>query len=121
MVRREQHLTMALVSIIDNQYCLYNKKIKSIIVDCLESLAKNCTAVTSENREDIITEFKDQLQLISAHNSINKKAQDKAIKLYKNAERYFQFKEIITFFDRMDKKVNDIWSICKKSNRFTGE
>ena len=78
------------------------------VIDCLESLAKNCTAVTSENREDIITEFKDQLQLISTHNSINKKAQDKAIKLYKNAERSFQFKEITAFFDRMDKEVNDI-------------
>ena len=78
------------------------------VIDCLESLAKNCSAVTSENREDIIAEFKCQLQLVITHNSVNKKARDKAMKLYNDAERSFQFKDVMAFFDRMDKKVNDI-------------
>ncbi|CAG8693252.1 12748_t:CDS:10, partial [Acaulospora morrowiae] len=59
------------------------------------------------NREDIIAEFKCQLQLISTHNSVNKKARDKATKLYNDAERFFQFKEVIAFFDQMDKKANE--------------
>ncbi|CAG8650095.1 3014_t:CDS:10, partial [Funneliformis mosseae] len=75
--------------------------------DCLYSIEKNCTMVTSENREDIITEFKHQLQLANTHCSINKKARDKATKLYNDVERIFQFKEATAVFDRMDKRVNE--------------
>ncbi|CAG8746379.1 12965_t:CDS:2, partial [Ambispora leptoticha] len=53
----------------------------------------------------IMAELKHQLQLISTHNSMNKKAQEKATKLFNNVERYFQFKEVTAFFDQMDKKV----------------
>lgn len=38
---------------------------------------------------------------------MNKKAREKATKLFNGAERYFQFKEVIAFFDQMDKKVNN--------------
>uniref|UniRef100_U9U7V2 Uncharacterized protein n=1 Tax=Rhizophagus irregularis (strain DAOM 181602 / DAOM 197198 / MUCL 43194) TaxID=747089 RepID=U9U7V2_RHIID len=56
---------------IDNFFRITNYARWSVI-DCLESLAKNCTAVTTEN------------------------------------QRSFQFKEIIAFYDRMDKKVSEI-------------
>nr|CAG8465587.1 9951_t:CDS:10 [Entrophospora candida] len=54
--------------------------------------------VTSKNREDIIAEFKHQLQLTSTHCSINKNAWDKATKLYNDVERIFQFKEATATF-----------------------
>ncbi|CAJ0768311.1 15222_t:CDS:10, partial [Entrophospora sp. SA101] len=80
---------------------------KWCIIDCLDSIEKNYTMVTSENREDIIAEFKHQLQLTSTHCSINKNARDKATKLYNDVERIFQFKEATAIFNRMDKKANE--------------
>jgi hypothetical protein len=77
------------------------------IYNCLEFLAENCAGVTSEHREEIMAELKHQLQLTSTHNSINKKAREKAIKLFNGIEKYFQFKEVTAFFDQMDKKVNN--------------
>ena len=75
---------------------------------CLEFLAENCTGVTSEHREEIMAELKHQLHILSIHNSMNKKAQEKATKLFNSVERYFQFKEVTAFFDQMDKKVKNI-------------
>ena len=60
--------------------------------------------MTSENREDIIAECKCQLQLISTHNSVNKKARDKAMKLYNDAEKSFQFKDVMAFLIEWIKK-----------------
>ncbi|CAG8823534.1 30815_t:CDS:2, partial [Racocetra persica] len=75
------------------------------IIDCLKYLdKKNCMGLVSENKEEILAEIKKQLHLISINQSSNRKAWDKAIKLYKNVEKQFQFKETIAFFIQMDEK-----------------
>ncbi|CAG8566033.1 4748_t:CDS:2, partial [Dentiscutata erythropus] len=77
------------------------------IIDCFKFLDKNnCPGIVSENKEEILIEFKKQLHSASVNQSLNKKARDKATKLYKNAERNFEFKEIVAFFVRMDEKAN---------------
>ncbi|CAG8808711.1 6855_t:CDS:1, partial [Racocetra persica] len=58
----------------------------------------------SKNKEEILIEFKKQLHLASVNQLLNKKACDKATKLYKNAERNFEFKEIVALFVRIDEK-----------------
>ncbi|CAG8606342.1 11066_t:CDS:10, partial [Ambispora gerdemannii] len=87
------------------QYLRETTFTKWTVHKCLEFLAENCAGVTSEHREEIMAELKHQLHLISTHNSMNKKAQEKATKLFNNVERYFQFKEVTAFFDQMDKKL----------------
>ena len=89
------------------QYLMDVTFTKWTIHNCLEFLAENCAGVTSEHREEIMAEIKHQLHLTSTHNSMNKKAREKATKLFNGVERYFQFKEVIAFFDQMDKKVNN--------------
>ncbi|CAG8796852.1 21486_t:CDS:1, partial [Racocetra persica] len=75
------------------------------IIDCLKFLNKNnCLGIVSENKEEILIEFKKQLHSASVNRSLNKKARDKATRLYKNAERNFEFKEIVALFVQMDEK-----------------
>ncbi|CAG8678716.1 22262_t:CDS:2, partial [Cetraspora pellucida] len=65
----------------------------------------NCSGIVSENKEEILIEFKKQLYSVSVNQSSNKKAHDKATKFYKNVKN-FNFKEIVAFFVQMDEKAN---------------
>jgi hypothetical protein len=76
------------------------------VPNCLEFLAKTCTWITSENREEIRIEFARQLEMTSTHQSLSQKVRSKASKLFNGAEKSFQYKEAEAFFDRMDKEVH---------------
>ncbi|CAG8493516.1 3880_t:CDS:10 [Gigaspora margarita] len=77
------------------------------VIDCLKFLdKKNCTGLVSENKVDVLEEIKKQLHLISINQSLNKKAQNRAKKLYKNVEKQFQFKETSANRNIFDVKTN---------------
>ncbi|CAG8842274.1 5264_t:CDS:2, partial [Racocetra persica] len=51
---------------------------------------------------------------------IKQKSYDKVTKLYKNAERNFEFKEIVAFFVQIDEKTN-IFIFDAKTNLYRSE
>ncbi|CAG8788890.1 19284_t:CDS:2, partial [Gigaspora margarita] len=64
----------------------------------------NCSGIVSENKDEILIEFKRQLYSVSINQLLGKKAHDKATKLHKNVEKNFKFKEVVAFFVQMDEK-----------------
>ncbi|CAJ0827784.1 2437_t:CDS:2, partial [Entrophospora sp. SA101] len=70
--------------------------------DCLKYLAKVCANFTSEDRDEIIDMYKNQLRSINSCETRLKKARSKAYKLAENVERSFQREEVTSFFERLD-------------------
>ncbi|CAG8570800.1 3958_t:CDS:2, partial [Paraglomus occultum] len=77
------------------------------ITGCLEFLAEKDIWVTSQKREEIMNEFKRQMEMTSTHKSVIQKARNKAAKLSSSTEQVFQFEEIKVFFDQMEKEANE--------------
>ena len=74
-------------------------------IDCLEYLAKVCERLRSEDRDEIINQFKVQLRSISSSPWALQRVRNKATKLIKSAEATFKRKDISTFFERLDVQV----------------
>ncbi|CAJ0637071.1 15084_t:CDS:2, partial [Entrophospora sp. SA101] len=73
--------------------------------DCLKYLAKVCANFTSEDRDEIIDMYKNQLRSINSCETRLKKARSKAYKLAENVERSFQREEVTSFFESQEEKL----------------
>jgi|ERR1044072_5714299 uncharacterized protein YllA (UPF0747 family) len=75
------------------------------VIDCLDYLSKQYIWITSQYREEIKNECKNQCLLIKNNKLVGKRVRNKAESLLKNIEKQFGYKEVINFFDKLDEKV----------------
>ncbi|CAG8673409.1 11770_t:CDS:2, partial [Ambispora gerdemannii] len=71
-------------------------------INCLEYLAKVCEHLTSEDRNEIISQYKAQLRSISSSPWTLRRVRNKAIKLAECADDSFKRKNTVSFFERLD-------------------
>ncbi|CAG8799301.1 3822_t:CDS:2, partial [Racocetra fulgida] len=62
-------------------------------LDLLENLATKCVHLTSQDKEEIFTKYKEHLRSIISTGPMLKKAKERAQKLHENAERSFNCPE----------------------------
>ncbi|CAG8617078.1 11941_t:CDS:2, partial [Diversispora eburnea] len=71
-------------------------------INCLEYLAKVCRNLVSDDRTEIINQYKAQLRSISSYPWTLQKARNKANKMEECAENSFKRKDTLSFFERLD-------------------
>ena len=76
------------------------------LLKCLEYLENKALNLGTSDKELIQDEFKSHIHSLMNHQSVSKSAQKKATRLFNDVDQLFESEEVITFFKRMDTKVN---------------